>query len=745
MEPKDISEEIDIQKYWLVLKRRWLPATGVLGAVVAVLFLLLLQQRPSYEAEGKLLIKSSRASSLTGLGEGIGELEGLNRLTASPLDTQAEIVRSVPVMQETIKALRLTNDQGELLKPEDLAKELTIKGVAGTDVLNISYQAKEPELAASVVNKVIEVYIASNVQANRAEAVSARKFIAEQLPETETDVRSADLALRRFKEENKVLVLQEEASAAVKTISELGVQIIQARAQLGDITAQSQELQSRVGIKAQDAVPLAALSQASGIQEVLKQLQEAQGQLTVERTRYQAGYPTIDNLERKVSALNNLLIERIQQVTGNSQQISVGKLQVGEVQQGIIQDLVRAEAVRLGIISRIAALSNAQSAYVNRANVLPRLEQAQQELERKLQAAQATYEALLKKLQEAQVAENQNIGNARIISAALVPSRPSGSKSLLILGGGSFAGILLAIATAFALDLIDRSVKTVKEARELFGYTLLGVIPMLPKGRKSRAHLEESEQLITTVVARDEPLSTVSQSYQMLQANLKFLSSDKDLKIIVITSSVAQEGKSEVSANLAVAMAQVGHRVLLVDADMRRPTQHHIWELTNSAGLSNVMVDQVALDVAVREVMTNLHVLSSGVIPPNPIALLDSKRMASLIAMFSQSYDYVVFDTPPLAGTADAAVLGKMADGILLVVRPGVVDSTSANAAKEFLAQSGQTVLGMVINGVNVKNEPDSYFYYTRKPSDQQMVSQDTTFAGQKLLEVIHDDRSQLD
>lgn len=743
MESKDISEEVDIQKYWLVLKRRWLPAIGVFAATVAVALSFALQQKPTYQAEGKLLIKSSRASSLTGLGEGIGELEGLKGQTTSPLDTQAEIVRSVPIMQETVKALRLAEWEANLPEPEDLAKGLTIKGVAGTDVLTISYQAKEPKSAAAVVNKVIEVYVANNVQANRAEAASARKFIAEQLPETETAVRKADLALRRFKEENRVIVLQEEASAAVKIISDLDAQVTQTQAQLGDVTAQSKELQSRIGIDAQAAVPLSTLSQAPGVQAVLKQLQEVQAQLAVERTRYQAGYPTIANLERKVSALDVLLKERVQQVVGGGQQVSPGSLQVGGVQQSLIQEVVKVEATRLGLISRIATLSNARSAYGNRANVLPGLEQNRQELERKVQAAQSTYEALLKKLQEVQIAENQNIGNVRIISPALVPTRPTSSKKSLILGGGVFAGILLAIATAFTLDLGDRSVKTVKEAKELFGYTLLGVIPMLTKGGRKRSYSEKFEQTTPNVITRDEPRSPISESYQMLQANLKFLSSDKNLKTIVVTSSVAQEGKSKVSANLAVAMAQVGYRVLLVDADMRHPDQHHIWGLTNSVGLSNVMVDQIALDVAVREVADNLHVLPSGVIPPNPIALLDSKRMASLITRFSQDYDYVVFDTPPLAGMADAAVLGKMVDGILLVVRPGVVDSISANAAKEFLAQSSQTVLGMVINGVDVKNEPDSYFYYTRKPSDQESLSPSSALTEPRMPEVARD-RSQI-
>ncbi|WP_423201195.1 CpsD/CapB family tyrosine-protein kinase [Fischerella thermalis] len=198
----------------------------------------------------------------------------------------------------------------------------------------------------------------------------------------------------------------------------------------------------------------------------------------------------------------------------------------------------------------------------------------------------------------------------------------------------------------------------------------------------------------------------------MLQANLKFISHRKVRKIVV-TSSVTAEGKSEVSANLAAVIAQSGKRVLLVDADMRKPTQHHLWGLINSVGLSHLLVDQGVFPQAVQKVTEFLAVLTAGVIPPNPLALIDSEGMTSLVDIFAENYDYVIFDTPPLAGIADAAVLGKMADGILLVTRPGVLDAPSAAAAKSLLERSEANVLGIVANAVNAKQEPSSYFYYS--------------------------------
>jgi capsular exopolysaccharide synthesis family protein len=178
--------------------------------------------------------------------------------------------------------------------------------------------------------------------------------------------------------------------------------------------------------------------------------------------------------------------------------------------------------------------------------------------------------------------------------------------------------------------------------------------------------------------------------------------------VIVVTSSLPKEGKSTVATNLAVVLAE-SYRVLLVDADMHHPFQDNLWELTNEVGLSNVIVGKVESQLAVKQVMHNLDILTSGVSPPNPVRLLKSIEMVSLIEHFSKNYDFVLIDTPPLRLASDALILGKMKAGILLVARLGVVDSASATASKEYLEQSGQTVLGLVVNGVTQENEPDIY------------------------------------
>jgi len=715
MEPTEYSEQIDFQKYWLVLRRRWLPATGVLGIIVGLATLAAFSQKPIYEAEGKLLFKPDSSSSLTGLKNDIGDVVRIGE-KSDPLSTEVEIILSTPVLQQVLNELGLRDERGKALDPKNFvkSKQLKVSPVTGTDILAVTYKDNEPKIATAVVNKLMEVYLENNILSNRAKATKAREFITQQLPSIEDTVRQADAALRKFKEENRVVALPEEASAAVETISAMDNQISQLQAQLANVTAQSESLRNQLGLNREEAVAVTSLSQSPGVQEVLTELQKVQTQLAGERRRFLDTEPTVASLKRKEAELNALLQERVDQVLGSQQNVSVNNLQIGKLKQELTANFVQSEVQRSGLASQLDDLYKTRAAYKNRSNILPQLEQTQRELERRIQASQTTYETLLNKLQEARVAENQTVGNARIISAAVVPKKPSGSNKKKYLAVGILGGTVLALATAFLLDLIDKSVKTVKEARELFGYTLLGVIPTFGKSKKNRRSVGDLEGIIPRIVARDIPRAPIAQAYQMLQANLKFLSSDKPLKAIVVTSSVPKEGKSKVSANLAASMAQVGRRVLLVDADMRHPSQHHLWELTNSVGLSNVLVGEADFNIAVQEVMPGLDVLPTGVIPPNPVALLDSKRMASLMETFSKNYDFVIVDTPPLAGIADAPILGKMADGILLVVRPGVVDATSAKAAKEFLARSGQNVLGLVANGVIIKNEPDSYFYYTK-------------------------------
>ena len=247
---------------------------------------------------------------------------------------------------------------------------------------------------------------------------------------------------------------------------------------------------------------------------------------------------------------------------------------------------------------------------------------------------------------------------------------------------------------------MDKSIRSVEEAKLLLDYPLLGTVPTLDKKEKVDLPLLKI------------PYCASSYAFEMLQASLNFTTSDKSLGVIVVTSSVPGEGKSFVSSNLGIATAQLGKRVLIIDADMRCPRQHEIWSLHNLTGLSNILVGQTEREKTVRQKLYNLDILTSGTIPPNPIALLDSQRITSLIEQARSDYDFIIIDSPPSIIAPDAQLLGKLADGILFVVRPGTSDSSAVKNTKRILEQSGQHILGMVVNDINSGDSYGSHYAY---------------------------------
>lgn len=702
------SLEIDLQQYWLILKRRWLPALSAFSTVLALAVVFSALQKPTYQAKGKLLLKADQTSLFTGVGTELGKFSPLT-LQSSPLKTETEVLLSMPLIENTVARLKANNQNNQALSPSDVLGRLKVTTVAGADVLTVAFEDRNPQTAAAVVNELMQAYIDKNISTNRGRAAAAREFIAQQLPKTEATARQADAELRRFKEQNGVTNLEEESKALVANAASLEAEMTKTSTELADATARLSALQSKVGLSGQAAIALNSLNQAPGVQQALKDLQDTQNQLAVERSRYEDQAPTVVNLKQKENALRELLRTRISGIIGRADAMTDANLQIGSTKQGLIEKLVSTEVEQLGLASRAAMLSNAAGRYQQRASRLPRLEQDQRRLQRRLEASQSTYETLLKKLQEVQISEKQDTDNARIIEMASTPTTPAGIKKALSLVMGGLLATLAAIATVIIIESHDRSVKTIKEARQLFNYTWLGSIPQFGKTALPCGNYADCPTPALPV--RDLPRSPVSTAYRMLQANLKFLNVGKTFKTIVVTSAVPKEGKSTISANLATTIAHLGRRVLLIDADLYHPQQHHIWNLTNAVGLTNVIVGETDLANALTTVVENLDVLTAGVIPPNPLAVLDSKPMQVLVNSTAQQYDFVILDASPLVVEAEALTLGKMTDGLLLVIRPGVLDFTSAHTVKELLQQSEQNILGMVVNCAASEAEFNRFHY----------------------------------
>lgn len=706
-------EKTNLKKKLDILARRWPVTAAVFGSSLGLAAVGASMQKPVFTATGDLLFEADRTATLLQTGNS-DPAQSPNR-QVSPIKTQSVILQSDPILEEAIAQLELSDEAGTPLSPSVIRSGLEINAIKDTDVIRIGHNSDDAEYSAKVVNAVMQAYITNNLTENRSATTATQEFISAQLPSSEQQVNQAAEALRQFRTENSIVSLKEESTRIVNLLSELDSQIVNIQSQMMDAEARAQELSQKIGIDSQRAILLSNLNQSEGVQEALGKYQALQQDLTIARNTYTDTSPKVTALEREEASLQALLQSRVVEVAGaNAGSIDLGLLQLGDLQKELAGDMAQLEVNRMGLQEQLRSLMASRETYRTQASRIPSLEMRHQALQRKLTATQATYDSLLSSLQATRVTANQTLGNARIIQEAKAPEQASHQKRNLLLAAGALLGLSMGAAAAMLLDGLDRSLKTLADVQGTFSYPLVGLIPRYATAGSSDAEAI-TEGVSPRIIVANSPRSVINESYQMLRANLKFLSSDKELQTLVITSSVPGEGKSEVSANLAAAMAQMGRRVLIVDADLRNPSQHHLWGLINRAGLSNVIVGQTKFKNAVQTVSPRLSVLTAGVIPPNPLALLDSKRMAQLIERFAERYDCVIFDTPPLAGMADAAVIGKMVDGLLLVAQPGAVDNNSANAAKTILERSAPNILGIVANGVDLKQTPECYGYYDKK------------------------------
>ena len=716
-----LEEYIDFGRYWQVLRRRWIPATATFTGILAISLVAALSSEEVYEAKAQLLIKPDQTSKLIGIDSGPGEIKGLTQ-DKDPIETEAKILQSRPIVERLIKELELKNDDGEPLTYKNVSAGLTVEPIIGTDLLQVTYTDTDPDVAVSLVKRALELYSEDYALYNRSEAVSARDFIAKQLPKVEANVKEAEANLRLFKNRHRTVNLDEETSATIDSISMVENQIDRVEAQLGDVNARYNRLNSQLGMTWQEASAVSSLSQSLGVQRVLSQLQDVNVALAQKQNYLSNNAPQIVSLREQKADLTALLKQQIASTLGPEQQglvNSVNVLSLGELKQSQLAEFAGLGLQKEGLDKKLASLQSTYAAYQQRSNNLPQLQEQQRELQRKVEAAQSTYQTLLGKLQEADIAEQRNIGKVRVVSNAAISEDPVNPSKKIILAAGAMMGALFGLALAFLLDLKDNTIKNTQEVENMFAYPLHGVVPELNLTSDSRplqlpgnAKTGRPKQVVT-----DTSMMPLQEAYQNIQVNLKLLDADAKKNVIAITSSVPREGKSSVSANLAVARAQCGQRMLLIDADMRRPTQHHIWEISNQVGLSNVLQREIAWEDGVQNVIPNLDVLTAGSIPEQPLALLDSSFMKTLIENVSEHYDQVIFDTPPMNGIADTRIIGKLVDGFLFVVRPGVADYGSATAAKKMLDSTGQKVLGVIVNGADMSREPYYYnsYYYSNK------------------------------
>jgi len=628
------------------------------------------------------------------------------------INTYIAMLKSRSVLEEVIHQANLTLLQkSETTDPSNpqtilkaLEKDIKIKPVERTNLLEINYTSPSRQTSDKVLNTLIQVFIQKNLSLERKTLSNQAKFLKAQLSLVEERLRKAQDTLIQFKKEKKIYSLDAEASRILSTISSIESSLQMAKIE-EELTRRKLSLVKR-RLKQVDQGKISSdfISSDPKVQELKAEISQKQKYLTRLKEDNSSDLQVMQ-LEYEVSNLENKLKARISQLV-SSQVATIRKdtlEQISEYETQLNLNKLREDMY-------IQLLGD----YRQKIDQLPLYETQLFELQRVVNTQDKIYTYLLQKKQEIQLAEASTTPGVQIVDPPAVFEVPTPPKRLMNTGFALLIGLFLSIGSCFVIEYLDRTVKTVQDVRERLGLPLLGEIPLIDSSRKKKEKPSPDDLIIY-----EKSTSTVAEAFRTLRTNLQYLAPEKELKSLVISSAAPREGKTFVVANLALTLSQMGHRTLIIDADFRKPGIEKIFGVEGKPGLSDAIIGEVSWREGIKATRyKNLYLLPVGNIPPNPVELLASDKMTGVLSEIRNEYEYILLDTPPVLPLTDAVVLTRKVDGAILVLRYHRVEIEAVLRAKERFESVDAPLLGAILNAVEISRFHSSYYYYYRYYQD---------------------------
>jgi capsular exopolysaccharide synthesis family protein len=688
-------------------KHRWTILATII-IVVTITTIVTLRTIPIYEAVGRIAIghENDNVLGFKGSGEGFASDEYDYDYTVA-LDTQIKILQSDAIALATAKALQLDkapafihpaagNDSAQTTSLEP-AQEAALMGfiqgglrlgiIPKTRIIEIRYANPDPQLAAKVVNTIVNVYVEQNFKTKFDSAMQTSDWLSKQLTDLQLKVETSQEKLVRYQREHGILGIDEKQNIVTAKLDELNRELTSAE-------ADRIQKEARYRLSLSGSPELIAGSDSNTLLGRLRQ-QESELRTQIAQAEVQMGpaHPRIKDLNNQLVQVQSSLRGEIDKLAGR-----------------IRTDYQTAS-------QRESMLRGAMEGQKQQANKLNESAIEYSLLKRDVDTNRQLYEGLLQKLKEASVSAGLKSSNIRVVDVArvpLAPSKPDKRRNVMLaLAMGLVGGVVL----AFLLEAVDNTVRTPEQAQAITTLPSLGIIPatsnmMLRAQQKALPDKGKSKEGVELVTYR-RPKSDISESYRALRTAILLSASGAPPKVMLVTSALPQEGKTTTSINTAVVLAQKGARVLLIDADLRRPSIHKAFNLKPQIGLSTLLTGSSKLESTVTCLpqLPNLFLIPAGPPPPHPAELLGSNLMKQYIEQWRGQYDHIIFDTPPALSVTDSILLSVDMDSVVLVVRSGHTTKAALRRTCELLEQVNARVLGTVVNAVDV-NSPDYYHYY---------------------------------
>jgi capsular exopolysaccharide synthesis family protein len=717
--PPDPPEdtEVHLSDYLRVLyKRRW-PALTVFLIVFVGTCIFTFTATPIYNARVQLLIEKENTNVVT-----FKEAVEQNQLTDDYYQTQYKILQSRALARRTLDSLHawhfpqfdspetgrsrsvratiagwFSRDGTREIEPpapdetkaqsrtiDVFLKDLNVTPVRNSRLVDVTYDSPDPVLAARVANGLAKAYIEQNMEFKYLSSKEASDWLSARLGEQRKQVETSEQALQKYREGSRdALSLEDRQNIVVQRLADLNQAVTRAKMDRIEKESTYNQIRERQSDSAAlDSFP--AILANGFIQQQKSELAELQRQQAQLTEKLGPNHPEMV----KVNTAIRTAEAKIQ-------------AEVGKVVQAMENDYQRS-------LINERSLTQALEQQKHDALELNRKGSEYGALSRDANSNRQIFDSLMQRTKETAISGELRTSNIRIVDTAETPRRPSSPNTRNNLLIGLVTGLMLSVGLSFFFEYLDNRIKSPEELKRHLGLPFLGMIPAL-------FDLEASSPLINSSVPPN-----FSECFRTLRTNVLFSTADDGLRSLVVTSTGPGEGKTLVSTNLAVGLAQAGMRVLLIDADMRKPRVHMVFDKPRQPGLSNVLVASAKFSETVHATpIPGLWMVPAGAYPPNPSELLSSKRFSDLVASLGAHFDWVIIDTPPIMAVADSSIVAHLTTGVVFVVGAEMTSRYAAQRAVEQLTRSRAKFLGAVLNRVDLKHNAYYYAeYYRREYSD---------------------------
>lgn len=734
--PED-APSVDLWNYLNILRRRWpIILLSMVLAVGATAFMTL-RMTKIYRATVTMRIETQAPRVLGKDVEAVDELGGGSMWGGIEFyETQYKIIQSRNVVSRVVREFKLNEDpvfmgvpleQRSRFKPADidaaagmLQGKLTVEPVKDSHLVLLHMDDPDPKRAQLYANALAKAYSDSNLESTLQSTVDAVDWLAKQLDDAQKKLSDSENNAYDFKKENGILSvsLEERLNIVGSQMAAITSRLTEARAKRIEIQSRKTALIEVANADDPMSSPLDALvdnALIAGLKQTYGSLNQEYRELS---ERYGEKFPRMMELKAKLDQIKQDMTREVKNIlAGVDAELSEARANEGGLQAAL--DDIRKNAFEL---SQKELLYN--------------------RLTRERDNNLKVYELLLGRSKEADLSGLLRVNNVHVLDAALLPGGPIKPDLRTNLMVALAVGLILGLALAMLIEFADRTIKSQEEV-EAIGIDFLGIVPSMnaasmnasnyypSKGRRERRRRSrpakvEGDGAAPGIEAKvnldrftfDYPKSQVTESLRAIRTNLLFMSADRPVKRILVTSPSPQEGKTTVAINLAIVMAQSGSRVLLVDTDMRRPRVHSAFGIRPKVGISTLVLGECTAEEAiVHTEVPYLDILTCGPTPPNPAELMLTDRFAHVVEDLSDRYDRVIFDSPPIAVVTDAAILSKLVDGTVIIMKCLKTTRDAAKHAVSVLRDIGSPILGAVLNDLDLTNPKygQRYYYYYYK------------------------------